>query len=82
LDKAFSDPRFDERGTVLAAVGFTRCPPSKHGTPFRYALAAGGRLLSDRAIYRRFRSMPGARAAGAQIVRVPARVAWHWRPAL
>jgi hypothetical protein len=75
--KAYSDPRFGERGLVHKAAGFERCPPSKHG-PTRYALRDGSRLLSDRAIYRRYRSHAAARAAGAAIVRVPERVAWQW----
>jgi hypothetical protein len=75
--KAYSDPRFGEAGLVYKAAGFERCPPSKHG-PTRYALHDGSRLLSDRAIYRRYRSHAAARAAGATIVRVPERVAWQW----
>ena len=39
-----------------------------------------GRVLSDRAIYRRHGSHAAARAAGAQIVRLPPRQAWQWRP--
>ena len=75
---AYSDPRFGEEGLVYRAAGFTRCPPSKHGNRFRYALIVAGRVLSDRAIYRRFGSHAAARAAGAALVRVPARIAWQW----
>jgi hypothetical protein len=77
--RAFSDPRFGEAGLVYRAAGFTRCPPSKHRNKFRYALVDAGRLLSDRAIYRRHGSHAAARAAAAVIVRLPARVAWQWR---
>jgi hypothetical protein len=77
--KAFSDPRFGERGLVLAASGFRRLPPSKHGNAWRYALDEGGKILSDRAIYRRHGSHAAARAAGATLIRLPARVAWEWR---
>ena len=77
-----SDPRFGERGVVYKAVGFRRCPPSKHqGGSYRYALVDGDRMLSDRAIYLRHGSHAGARAAGATIVRVPARTAWLWQGA-
>lgn len=76
--RAYSDPRFNEEGRVYRAVGFVQCPPSKHGWGWRYALIVAGRVLSDRAIYRRFGSHAGARAAGAAIVRLPARVAWQW----
>jgi hypothetical protein len=79
--KAFSDPRFGEAGIVYRAVGFAACPPSKHGNAFRYALVDGRRTLSDRAIYRRHGSHAGARAAGAAIVRMLARIAWEWRTA-
>ena len=75
--KAYSDPRFGEAGLVYKAVGFRQCS-SKHKTPWRYALVENGRVWSDRQIYRRFKSMPAARAAGAMIVRVPARVSWQW----
>jgi hypothetical protein len=74
--KAFSDERFGERGLVYKASGFQKCPPSKYGWDHRYGLAIGNRVLSDRAIYRRFGSHSAARAAGAQIVRLPARIAW------
>jgi hypothetical protein len=77
--KAFSDRRYGERGTVLAAAGFKRSPPSRHGSKFRYALVDGDRVLSDRAIYRRYGSMPAARAANVIIIRVPARQAWLWQ---
>ena len=76
--KAYSDPRFGEQGLVYAAAGFKRCPPSRHGDPCRYALVEGGRVLSDRAIYRRHGSHAAARAAGATLIRVPARRAWQW----
>jgi hypothetical protein len=76
--KAYSDPRFGEAGKVYRAAGFTACPPSKHGSGHRYALREGGRLLSDRAIYRRYGSHAAARAAGKEIIRVPARQAWLW----
>jgi hypothetical protein len=76
--KAFSDPKFGEEGKVYRAVGFTRCPPSKHGNAFRYALVDGARVLGDREIYRRHGSHAAARAAGAEITRLPARVAWLW----
>jgi hypothetical protein len=76
--KAFSDPRFGEAGLVYRAVGFRQCPPSKRGNGFRYGLAVGKRVLGDRQIYRRFGSMPAARAAGASIIRLPARIAWQW----
>jgi hypothetical protein len=77
--RAYSDPRFGERGLVYAAVGFKLCPPSRHGDKHRYALVLGDKVLSDRAIYRRFGSHDAARAAGASISRLPARVAWEWR---
>jgi hypothetical protein len=77
--KAFSDPRFGEAGIVYRAVGFQLCPPSRHGNAFRYGLVDGRRVLSDRAIYRRHGSHAGARAAGAMLVRTPARIAWEWR---
>jgi hypothetical protein len=76
--KAYSDPHFGEEGLVYKAAGFRQCPPSKHGNAFRYALVVAGRVLSDRAIYRRFGSHGAARAAGAAIVRLPARIAWQW----
>jgi hypothetical protein len=77
--KAFSDPRFGERGLVYKAVGFKACPPSKHGTPWRYALVeADGRIFSDRAIFRKYGSHARARAVGAQIVKLPPRQAWQW----
>jgi hypothetical protein len=77
--KAFSDPSAGETGAVYRAVGFKPCAPTKHGKwPWRYALRVGGRLLSDRAIYRYFGGHAAARAAGATIVKVPARVAWEW----
>jgi hypothetical protein len=76
--KAYSDPRFGEEGLVYRAAGFSQCPPSKHGNAFRYALIVAGCVLSDRAIYRKFGSMPAARAAGAAIIRLPARVGWEW----
>jgi hypothetical protein len=79
--KAFSDPRFGEAGIVYRAVGFAMCPPSKHGDAFRYGLVDGRRILSDRAIYRRYGSHAGARAAGAVLIRTPARVAWEWHAA-
>ena len=75
--KAYSDPRFGEAGLVYRAVGFKACPPSKHGNKFRYGLASRGKVLSDRQLYRRFGSMPAARAAGAEIIRLPARTAWQ-----
>ena len=77
--RAYSDPRFGETGLIYRVAGFKACPPSKHGKRFRYALVAGGRVLSDRAIIRRFGSYGAARAAAAAIVRLPARVAWEWR---
>ena len=73
--RAYSDERFGEEGLAYRAAGFTPCPPSRHGKAFRYGLVAGGRVLSDRAIARRFGSYGAARAAGAAIVRLPARVA-------
>jgi hypothetical protein len=76
--KAFSDPRFGEEARVYKAVGFKPCPPSRHGDARRYALVEHGRVLSDRAIYRRHGSHAAARAAGAQLIRVPARIAWQW----
>ena len=78
--RAYSDPRFGEAGKVYRAVGFKPCPPSRHGRGGRYALHEGGRLLSDRAIYRRHGSHAAARAAGAVIVKLPPRFAWEWRP--
>jgi hypothetical protein len=75
--RAYSDPSFFEAGVVYRAAGFTRCPPSKHGDPCRYALVVGSRVLSDRAIYRKFGSHAAARAAGAMLIRLPARVAWQ-----
>jgi hypothetical protein len=77
--KAFSDPRFGEEGRVYRAAGFTPAPPSRHRDRWRYALVVGGQVFSDRAIYRRFGSHSAARAAGAELIRVPARVAWEWR---
>jgi hypothetical protein len=74
--KAYSDPRFGEAGLVYKAVGFRQCPPSKHRTPWRYALVEHGRTYSDRQIYRRHQSHAAARAAGAVIVRLPPRQAW------
>jgi hypothetical protein len=80
--KAYSDPRFGEQGLVYRAAGFTPCPPSRHGKRFRFGLVAAGRvLMSDRAIYRHYGSHAAARAAGAAIVRLPARQAWEWRRA-
>ena len=77
--KAFSDPRFGETGVVYRAAGFKACPPSKHVDLSRYGLVIkGGRVLSDRAIIRRYGSYGAARAAGAAIVRIPARQAWQW----
>jgi hypothetical protein len=78
--KAYSDARFGETGLVYKAAGFKPCPPSKHGDKCRYALVVGERLLSDRAIYRRYSSHAAARAVGAQLIRVPARQAWEWTP--
>jgi hypothetical protein len=75
--KAFADPSFGERGLVYAASGFKPCPPSKHG-PIRYVLIENGRTMSDRTIRRRYRTHAAARAAGAEIVRVPERQAWLW----
>jgi hypothetical protein len=72
--KAYTDPAAGETGAIYRALGWLRLP-SRHG-PWRYALAIAGRSLSDRAIYRRFGSTAAARAAGAAIVRTPARVAW------
>jgi hypothetical protein len=75
--KAYSDPAAGETGAVYRAAGFRRCAPSKHGTwPWRYALQVGNRLLSDRAIRRRFGTYAAARGAGGTIVKVPARLAW------
>jgi hypothetical protein len=79
--KAYSDPRFGERGLVYRAVGFTQCPPSKHRNKFRYALVEGNKAISDRTIYRRYGSRAAARAAGAHLIRTPARVAWMWQAA-
>jgi hypothetical protein len=76
--RAYSDPRFGEEGLVYRAAGFRECPPSRHGKAFRYGLVWAGQVLSDRAIYRRFNGHAGARAAGAAIVTLPARVAWQW----
>jgi hypothetical protein len=76
--KAYTDPRFGERGLVYRAAGFQPWPSSHVGG--RYALVEGARTLSDRAIFRRFGSHAAARAAGATIVRLPARQAWEWRP--
>jgi hypothetical protein len=76
--KAFSDPRFGEAGLVYRAVGFRPCPPSKHKTPWRYALVEHGRTYSDRQIYRRHQSHAAARAGGASIVKLPPRQAWQW----
>jgi hypothetical protein len=77
--RAYSDPRFGERGAVYRAAGFAPCPPSRHRNRFRYALVQAGRVMSDRAIYRLHGSHAAARAAGALLVRLPARVAWEWR---
>jgi hypothetical protein len=60
--KAFSDPRFGEAGLVYRAVGFRPCPPSKHGNAFRYALVDNGKVLSDRAVYRRHGSQSAPRS--------------------
>ena len=77
--KAYSDPRFGERGLVYRAAGFMPCPPSRHGVPWRYGLQVGNQVLSDRAIFRRHGSHAAARAAGATIVRLPRRQAWECR---
>jgi hypothetical protein len=77
--KAYSDPRFCEEGLVYRGAGFKQCPPSRHRDRSRYALIVGGRVLSDRAIYRQFGSHAAARGAGAVLVRVPARQAWRWQ---
>jgi hypothetical protein len=74
--KAYSDPAFGEQGLVYRASGFRQAAPTTHG-PIRYALVDGGRTLSDRAIYRRYGSHAAARASGAEIVRVPSRIAWE-----
>ena len=76
--KAFSDPRFGEAGLIYRAAGFRPAGPSAHGKPWRYGLLDGGRVLSDRAIYRRHGSHAAARAAGAELIKVPARRAWEW----
>jgi hypothetical protein len=76
--RAYSDPRFGEEGLVYRAAGFRELPPSRHGKTFRYGLVLAGRVMSDRGIYRRFGSHAAARAAGAAIVQLPARVAWQW----
>jgi len=76
--RSYSDPRFGEGGVVLKASGFRPCPPSRHGDRCRYALVENGKVLSDRAIYRRHGSHAAARASGATLVRVPARQAWEW----
>jgi hypothetical protein len=52
---------------------------ARHGKRFRYALAEGERIMSDRAIYRRRGSHAAALAAGAELVRLPARIAWECR---
>jgi hypothetical protein len=75
--KAYADPRFGEAGLVYRSGGFKQCPPSRHRNRFRYALVWAGRVLSDRAIYRIFGGHAAARAAGAAIVRLPARIAWQ-----
>ena len=77
--RAYSDERFGEQGAVYRAAGFKPRPPSRHGKAFRYGLVVGGRVMSDRAIARRFGSYGAARAAGACIVRLPARQAWERR---
>jgi hypothetical protein len=74
---AFSDPRFGERGGVYRGAGFVPSAPSKHGKAFRYGLIENGRVLSDRAIQRKFGSHKAAREADAIIVTIPARVRWE-----
>jgi hypothetical protein len=76
--RAYSDPRFGEEGLVYRAAGFRELPLSGHRKGFRYGLVWAGRVLSDRAIYRHHGSHAAARAAGAAIVRLPARIAWQW----
>jgi formylglycine-generating enzyme required for sulfatase activity len=78
---AHPDPRFNELGIVYRGANFKPLPLSRHGEQFRYGLVWAGRMLSDRPIYRRFGSHAAARAAGAAIVRLPARVAWEWAAA-
>jgi hypothetical protein len=77
--RAYSDERFGEAGILYKAAGFRPAPPSKHPNRFRWGLVQDGRTLSDRAIYRRYGSLRGARAAGAQLVQLPLRMAWEWR---
>jgi hypothetical protein len=72
--KAYSDPAAGETGAIYRAVGFR--PHASTRWPWRYALIVGSKKLSDRAIYRRFGGHAAARAAGATIAKVPARLAW------
>jgi hypothetical protein len=76
--KAYADVAAGETGAIYRAAGFQPCGPTKHGTwRWRYALMIGGKLWSDRAIYRRCGNHAAARAAGAMIIKVPARVAYE-----
>ena len=79
--KAYSDRAAGETGAIYRAAGFKPCAPTKHGKwRWRYAVIVSGRSLSDRAIYRRYGGHAAARAAGATIVKVPARVAFESCP--
>jgi hypothetical protein len=75
--KAYADAAAGETGAIYRAAGFRPCASTRW--PWRYALIVGGKMLSDRAIYRRFGGHAAARAAGAAIVKVPTRIAWEWR---
>jgi hypothetical protein len=76
--KAYSDPAAGETGAIYRAAGFRPCAPSKHGTwPWRYAMIIDGKKLSDRSIRRLFGTYAAARSVGAEIVKVPVRVAWE-----
>jgi hypothetical protein len=73
--KAYADPAAGETGAIYAATGFR--PVASTRWPWRYALQVGAKVLSDRGIYRYFEGHAAARAAGAEIVKVPARSAWE-----
>jgi hypothetical protein len=73
--KAFADPADGEAGAIYRALGWRPLAPT-HGKRWCHALIDAGRVMSDRAIYRRHGSHEAARASGALIVRRLARVGW------
>jgi hypothetical protein len=74
--KAYADVAAGETGAIYRAAGFKLRASTRW--PWRYQLQISGKKLSDRAIYRIFGGHAAARAAGAVITKVPARVAWEW----